>query len=58
LIACRALDLIDDFESKGWCICSQSELDTVGTGSRAMLDTEMQVLGLATQIEIGVAPGM
>jgi hypothetical protein len=58
LIAGRCLGLLDDLESKDGCVCSQGELQAVGSRRGSVLDVEDEVLGVAAQIEIGITPSV
>jgi hypothetical protein len=58
LIARLGGGLLDDLECKGGCVCSQGELEAVGSGRGTMLDVESEVLSVAAQIEIGITPSM
>jgi hypothetical protein len=50
--------LFDNLESERRRICSEDEMEPVGTGCGAVLDCEVQALAVATQIEIGIAPSV
>ena len=58
LIARLGGRLLNDLESKSERVCSQGELEAVGARRGAMLDVEIEVLGVASQIEIGITPSV
>ena len=49
---------LDDFESERWRVGFEHKLQPVAAGGGAMLDSEVKVLAVATQIKIGIAPGV
>ena len=50
--------MIDHLKGENRRFRPQGELQPVTAGCGAMLDSEMQLLTIASQIQIGVAPGM
>jgi hypothetical protein len=58
LIASVGGRLFDDLESERWWVGFEGKLQPVGAGRGAMLDIEVEVLAVATQIEVGVAPSV
>jgi hypothetical protein len=55
---CDGLGPLDHLQGEGRAILGQLDDERAGRWSRAMLDGQRQLLAVATQIEVAVAPGV